>query len=324
VKIPAMPMNRRSWTVLALLVVGTCAGAADPVPTIPAALQGIDAAWRNFPGAIGRGLAIRSKDPLSDAQWTAIAELPVTSFTCSGAFVDAAGLTRLGTMRVESLVLEGCHADGDSVNAFARMTALRRLVFTHCRLGEGIAQALAAHPALEELTSDNHLIGDGIGLIATSPKLRRIRLGHGAANDRAAKALAGNRTLEDVAFWATGAPVLTEAGVLHLTSLAGVRKLAIHNTVVTYAGSLNRLKALPRLTALTLGGVDLSADDLAQLKADLPQVAFTIDLMTAEQRRTWDGQLAYRLKQEALAQAKAAKAAQDKQAADHAAAAPPR
>jgi len=301
------PTVLRSALLILVLIAQGWLLAGDVPPTVPEALSGVDAQVRKFPGVIGAwGLSIRSGQPLNETQWAAVGSVPVTSFHCVGAFIDADGLAQLANLRVESLVLEGCHADGDAVESFARMTALRRLAFSHCRLGPGIAAALARIPALEDFSSDHRLVGEGIGIIASAPLLRRIRLGHGAASDRAAKSLEGNRTLEGVNLWATGAPVLSETGVLSLTTLSGLKSLSFSNTVVTYAGSLHRLKELPLLTALTLDVVDISVDDLARVQADLPQVVIKATRMTPEQRMKWDLSRAYLEKQADLAARKAA------------------
>ncbi len=284
-----LPTALCSALLILVLTAQALLPAGDVPPAIPEALAGVEAQVKGFPGMIGKwGLSIRSRQPLNESQWAAVGSIPVTSFLCAGAFIDADGLAQLAKLRVESLILQGCRAEGDAVEAFARMTALRRLAFSHCRLGPSIAPMLARLPALEDLTSDHQLVGDGIGIIASAPLLRRIRLGHSAASDRAAKSLEGNRTLEAVDFWATGAPVLSEAGVQSLTTLSGLKSLSFSNTVVTYAGSLHRLKELPLLTALTLDVVDISVDDLALVQADLPQVTITATRMTAEQRMKWD------------------------------------
>jgi hypothetical protein len=74
-----------------------------------------------------------------------------------------------------------------------------------------------------------------------------------------------------------------------LVTIPKLTKLSLEFAVFTYAGGLNRLKELPKLSVLELKDVALSEEDLAKLKADLPKVQITFTPMTAEYRAQWDG-----------------------------------
>ena len=283
------------------------AGQKSTVP-VPPSLAPFGAEVRGFMGAIGKiGLTLRSKEPLTEEQWAAIASVPVTSYNFMGNFVNKDGLAHLAKMPVEVLILTGCIAKDDAAASFTAMTSLKRLGFSHCTLSAKVAEALAQHPALESITSDHRLIGDNIAFIATAPKLTHVHLMHGAGSDRAAKALENHPRLEIVEFVSTGAPVLTEAGVASLLTLKNVKELALHNTVATCEGSLKQLKTIPALTKLTMMDVDISEADIAKVKADLPKVEIKFEPMGTAGRQHWDKSLEYRLRQEANAAKKAAK-----------------
>jgi hypothetical protein len=273
--------------------------AADDRPAVPESLVPLDAELRGFPGCFGKyGLVLKSREPLTAEQWDAVAGLPVTSFLLSGAFVDKAGLARLAEMKVEGLFLTGCRAeDAEAAAAFTAMTSLRRVGFSHCRVNETVAVALAKHPSLESFTTDNEKLGNAVAHIATAPHLRKLRLAHAAGSDVAAKAIENHPTLESVQFWSVGGATLTEAGVRSLTTIPNLQELAFYYTVVTYEGSLQHLKELAKLERLTMGEVDVSAEDLARLRADLPDVDITYEPMKPGGRTTWEKNLEYRRRQ---------------------------
>jgi len=64
--------------------------------------------------------------------------------------------------------------------------------------------------------------------------------------------------------------------------------LTLELSVFTYADGLSHLKKLSKLSKLQLNEDAISEDDIAKLKADLPNVKITFTPMKPEYRAQWD------------------------------------
>ena len=99
--------------------------------------------------------------------------------------------------------------------------------------------------------------------------------------------LARHPALEVLTLWPSGTAALTDAALPSLATIANLKVLTLELSVFTY-GALKELKALPKLATLKLNEVALSDDDLAKLKADLPNVSISFTPMKPEYRVKWD------------------------------------
>src|SRR5205814_10043759 len=138
------------------------------------------------------------------------------------------------------------------------------------------------------------------------PNLRRLGIGGCLFNDEGMAAVAKLTQLED---FRTGHTYQTEAGNVHLKSLSNLKSLYLGQSMQPYDNSSNalslteatldvlvelksletlqldqarytadalaRLQALPHLNRLILDQIDIPVDDVAKLKAALPNV--TVD-----------------------------------------------
>lgn len=274
-----------SFLLSLALLTTTHAQKKAALPEVPELLKPLNATLAERP-QIGMTLTLDSKTPLTGEQWDAIAALHVRSFAFSGSALDDAGMARLVAMDPVAVALNGSPLSGNGVAKFGEMKSLKALHTMHVTRPTTEAKAaLSAHPALEAFSSDGAFTIEAI----TSPHLLRVDLKHGAADDAFVALLKNHPSLESVRLWNKGFATLTNASLATLASIPTLNKLSLEFAVLTYEGGLKRLQELPKLAVLDLKDVALSSEDLAKLKADLPQVKITFTPMTPEYRAQWDG-----------------------------------
>ncbi len=233
----------------------------------------------------GVTLSVESTTPLTPAQWQAIASLHLHSFVLAGQALDDAGVARLGAMNPVMITVNGSTVTGKGAAMFGEMKSLKTLHTLHITKPTPEAQAtLSVHPTLETFSTDGAFCIEAI----TAPHLKHVDMKHGAADDRYVAMLKGHPSLESVRLWNRNYATLTDACIASLVTLPKLSKLSLEFAVFTYAGGLNRLKEIHSLTTLDLKDVALSDEDLAKLKADLPNVKITFTPMTAEYRAERD------------------------------------
>ncbi|CAN5830782.1 hypothetical protein BH11VER1_BH11VER1_04490 [soil metagenome] len=258
------------------------------LPEVPEILKPLNATITNR-SPVGLTLAIESKEPLTPAQWNAIAALNLHSFAFTGGALDDAGMPRLASMTPEAVALNGSSLTGTGVAKFGEMKSLKTLHTMHVTRPTPEAKAtLSVHPTLEVFSTDGAFCIESI----TAPHLQSVDMKHGAANDAFVLLLKNHPSLESVRLWAKNFAGLSDTSLATLVTIPKLKQLSLEFSVFTYAGGLNRLKELPNLATLNLKDVALSDGDLAKLKADLPKVKITFTPMTSEYRTQWDAMVA--------------------------------
>ncbi len=259
------------------------------LPPVPDVLKPFKASF-GLRKDFGLTLTLQTTNALTAEQWDAVAALQVRSFSLTGEVSDDAGMARLAAMNPEALYLGHSPMTDAGATKLAEMKSLKSLIMSHTdRLTPKAAVVLANHPSLEIFANDGRFGIGGMAQIATAPHLRQVLLQHGVASDANTACLAKHPALEIVRLWPSGTAALTDAGIPPLATIPNLKELSIDLSVLTYAGGLNRLKELPKLTRLALNGVALPEADLARLKADLPKVTVTFTPMKPEYRAQWDG-----------------------------------
>ena len=265
-----------------------------PLPEIPEILKPLKANISNRKD-VGLTLTLQSETPLTDEQWAAVTALSVHSFNLSGAVSDDAGMVHLAALNPEALYFSHSPMTDAGAAKFAEMKALKVLIMSHTdRLTPQAASALANHPALESFANDGKFGIGGMAQIVTASHLRQVLLQHGVASDANVALLAKHPALETVKLWPSGTAALTDAGIAPLATIPNLKELTLELSVLSYSGGLNHLKECPKLAKLALNNVALSDEDLAKLKADLPNVAIAFTPMKPEYRTQWDAWAAKR------------------------------
>ncbi|MFM8470569.1 MAG: hypothetical protein ACKODH_11460 [Limisphaerales bacterium] len=286
-------------TVLALLCAPLCIAAPKPViPEIPEILKSAKANVSNRADLGGLTLSLSSPTPLTDEQWSAIESLKVRAFIFSGKAGDDPAMSRVVKLDPTALQFFGSPMTDAGAAHIAEMKSLKTLMMSHAdRLTAAAATALANHPSVEVFATDGRFAAQGMAQIATAKKLRDVMLQHTVCSDANIALLARHPSLEKIRLWPNGNyGVLTDAALPSLATLPKLKELTLEFSIFTYAGGLKHLKDIPTLTKLTLGEVAVSDEDLAQLKADLPNVTITHTPMKPEYRAKWDQAMATKAK----------------------------
>jgi hypothetical protein len=197
-------------------------------------------------------------------------------------------MERLMALDPVMVTVNGSRVTGKGAAKFGGMKSLKALHTLHVTRPTPEAKAaLGTHPTLEVFSTDGAFCIEAV----TAPKLQRVDMKHGGASDEFAALLKNHPSLESVRLWSQGSMGLSDAALASLVTIPKLSKLSLEYSVFTYAGGLHRLKEVRGLTTLDLKDVALSDDDVAKLKADLPNVKVTFTPMTEE----------YRLRREAIA-----------------------
>lgn len=225
--------------------------------------------------------SVRSKTPLTPAQWDAVEVAKPTRVMFHGNALDDAGMARL--VRIDPTVVfinENSVLTGSGVARFGEMKSLLSLATNHSRKPTPESKdAFSKHPTLESFST----IADFCIEALYAPKLKTVSLEHGAANDVSVASLANHPALETLSLGRYGGSKLTDAGFASIATLKHLKKLQVYLSAHTYQG-LRLLKELPALTTLDLVEVELPAGDLEKLQADLPKVKITYTEVTPQTR----------------------------------------
>lgn len=235
-------------------------------------------------------------------------------------FAALGSLKNLKTLNVSSRKL-----DDRTLGLLTGMTALEALLTDAAQFSDaGLAQ-FTKFPNLKHIAlihtslQRNDFTGTGLAALAEMPNLRRLGIGGSKFNDDGMAAVAKLTQLEDLR---VGHTYQTEAGNVHLKPLRNLKVLWLGQSLqpnpkssnplslteatldvlvelksleslqlsqARYtADALARLRELPNLKRLTLNQIDRPADDVAKLKAALPNVAIDWKPLSDEDRATLD------------------------------------
>ncbi len=216
--------------------------------------------------------------------------------SCKGLTDDTLPLLAKLT-ELEELNTDGIMVTDDGLRGLAGMPNLRGMSFFHPSWGS------------------KDFVGKGVVHFATIPKLERLTIAGSPFNDAGMAEVGKLTQLTSFSTWHT---FQTEAGNQHLLQLTKLKSLRLGQWLRKYDGKPNppslsdetldvlarlnslevlgldearlshaalvKLKALPNLKRLTLERIDISSEELEQLKKDLSRVAIDVKSLTDEQR----------------------------------------
>ncbi len=204
-------------------------------------------------------------------------------------------LMELGEL--EQLSTAGIQVTDKGLAQLSRLTNLRLLNFFHTSLGmrgfdgRGFA-SLKDLPKLESLTIGGTPINDkGMAAVGEITQLKHLRTGH------TYQTRAGNQFLAKLtelkSLWLSQrmprndgrpAPVSLDDSIFDvLVQLQKLESLSLNEAKLSLA-SLRRLSELPNLKKLDLSQIDISAEDIDTLKAELPDVKIDWKPLTEVER----------------------------------------
>jgi hypothetical protein len=179
---------------------------------------------------------------------------------------------------VTTFTTNGSQLDDDGVRQLANFKNLTVLTFFHPGkefTGVGLAD-LTVLPKLESLTVGGSSVfgNEGLSAIAKLSHLKGLRIWHCNADSQG---LACLKDLQDLRSITVGQrlsnkpPTLLDDNALAiLASMKSLESVSLMEARLSLS-ALSKLKQLPALTRLTLGGIDIPESDVAKLKAELPR-----------------------------------------------------
>ena len=259
--------------------------AAEPtLPTVPTVLEPLKAKVEGRHWAFkGTVLSFRAEQTLTEEQWKAIAGLGIKQFITGGKGIDDAAMQRLVKLNPEALMLDGAELTDAGFAHLVAMKSLRSLSVGH--------------------VMNKEFTGTGLALLKDLPALERVGIGGTSTGDAAMEAIGQLTQLKEFQTWHTHA---RDPRNLYLLKLTSLKVLELGNGMATYDGkprqlsvtdvtmdtlaqmkslervflmdarltlpALQKLKALPNLKTLDLRFVDIPAEDLDKLRAEMPGV----------------------------------------------------
>lgn len=196
-------------------------------------------------------------------------------------FNDEAAAQLTGLDRLEKFFSNGAQLTDDGFKSLASWKSLKQIGFDHWfrtvkdrPIGAGLAQ-LAALPNLESIRLGGCMVGaEAIEALATIKTLKKIDVYHTFyVNDDALLPL---QKLPDLQIFIAGpqfSPRLTDAALRNLSGIKSLEEIRLSETLLTWEGGFKHLAALPKLKKLYLPKVVASEEDIAKLKAELPNLA---------------------------------------------------
>jgi len=195
-------------------------------------------------------------------------------------FNDEAAAQLTGLDRLERFFCNGSQLTDEGFKSLASWKSLKHLGFDHWfrtrkdqPIGAGLAH-LAALPNLESVRLGGCQVGiEAMEALATIKTLRKIDVGHARwVTDDELPLL---QKLPDLRIFIGSpqySPRLTDAALRILSSMKTLEEIELSETWLTYDGGFKHLVSLPRLKKLSIPMVIASDEDVARLKAALPEL----------------------------------------------------
>jgi hypothetical protein len=194
---------------------------------------------------------------------------------CSLTDGNLASLSPLESL--EELQIDGAKITDDGMKALASLKSLRKCTFFHVLMKDKFTGAGVAHltelPKLEMFGCGGSSFNDeGMAACAKLPHLQELRIWHTQATDAGTAKLASMTTLKIVHLGPQFTPRMTDASLAALAGIKSLETVSVMETRLGYEKSLGRMKELPALKLLELHQDEISEEDLAKLKSELPGV----------------------------------------------------
>lgn len=184
---------------------------------------------------------------------------------------------------LQKLSANGTALSDAGFESLGKLKNLQRLTFWHLGwqkveiTGKGFAE-LANCPNLEGFGFAGSTIGDeGLKAIASVKSLKELTCYHTRITNNGLEHLKALPNLTTINVGSQFSMQLGDAGLAILATIPTLESITYSETMLTYEGSLKHLQNLKALKSLTFEKTNIDRDDLARLKADLPNVTITHD-----------------------------------------------
>lgn len=304
--------SRVAWKYTIAVVVcciGTATLASEPgalrdgksaasLPELPPVLAGIKASRRGHGEVHGAVLVMKNKklgirlsteQPLSAAQWDAVAALEPRWLTFNDKSLCDDDMDRLVAIDPEEIHLRIIPLTGAGAKRFGDMKRLVKLATHHMKRPTPEArEALINHPALEDYRTAGDFCIDAL----EAPRLKSVELADEALIVTNIKTLARRSTITTLILFSHNQTRVDSKLIAEVAAIRSLETLRICKTVLPYGGGLEHLARLPQLSTLDLIDVDVSGDGLDRLREALPRVKLRHEPMKPDYRLKWDEMVA--------------------------------
>lgn len=242
-------------------------------------------------GAVTSVLFKQPKEELTDEHYRLLGGLKsLREFTFYGdcLMTDAQAKLLSEAAALEKMAVNGTRLTDEGFKNLSGLKELKSLTIWH--LGWKAGQA-----GKDDKTGRVKLTGAGLVALADLPKLESLNIGGSTVTDDGAASLAKVTQLKTLMLyhsWITDAGLahiktmkglkgvnagpqfsmrITDAGAAHLAELSDLESLEINETFLTWDGSLSKIAGLKKLKTIKFEKTDISDDDMAKLRAALPE-----------------------------------------------------
>ena len=278
-------MKSMILTMLAILALGDDAAAS-------ALLTQAGARVKSDVSGAATEVFFKDSSALTEEQYRAIgglAKLRVLTLYSRCTLTDETLALLSPLASLEELAIDGAKVTDDGMKAFASMKSLRKCTFFHVLMKEKFTGAGVAHFAgltrFESFGCGGSSFSDeGMAACAKLPHLRELRIWHTMATDAGVAMLTGMTTLKVAHLGPQFTTRNTDASVVSLAAIKSLETVSVMEMRLSWEKSLSKLKELPALKLLELHRDEISEEDLAKVRAELPGVKVDYKAPTDEQK----------------------------------------
>jgi hypothetical protein len=270
-------INKPILALLALVVLSVPTGADDAEISKLLRAKGVEV--KESRGVVTT-ITVQDGSRLTDEDLRLIARLShLKSLSVSKGLTDERFALLAPLAELEYFQTNLAQVTDEGIKPLAQLRSLKNLKFFHpgkSFSGVGLAH-LATLPKLESLTVAGSLAfnDDGMAAVARLPRLKELRTWHAGPTNEGVKKLRELKNLKSLHLGQRltyKPPACPADGTLaFLAEMKGLETLQLDEARLTLA-ALGQLKRLPGLKKLTLGGIDISREDVERLKRELPRV----------------------------------------------------
>jgi hypothetical protein len=275
-----MPKSLRwfTWIVLGLGTTCWCAAQADEAE-ISKLLQSKGAKVSETKG-VPTAVAISDGSKLSEEDFRQLGRLVhLKTLDLNNCLTDARLQQLTGLAELEYLQTNQAQVTDDGLKPMAQLKSLRNVKFFHpgkAFSGAGLAH-LAELPHLDRLTVAGSFAfnDDGMAAVAKLPRLQEFRLWHAGPTTEGINRLQELKHLkrlhlgQRLTYQPPACP--SDETLAILAELKSLESLQLDEARLSLA-ALQKLKRLPSLKQLTLGGIEIPREDVDRLRKELPGV----------------------------------------------------
>jgi hypothetical protein len=245
-----------------------------------AALEAAGAQFKKDKAGVLSEIFIKNASAITPEQWkrvNTLSTLRKATFYNKCTLNDETLPLLSGLVNLEEFAVDGANLTDKGMQGFAAWKKLRRITFFHVLWGQknfngtGL-EVFASLPALESFgMGGSTLTNDGLAALAKVTQLKEVNIWHTNITDEGTVHVKALTNLKKLRLAGQCNAKLTEAMVANAVTVPSIERLSFGETRLSYE-ALKQIKQLPALKELELERIEIPEEDVAKLKADLPNL----------------------------------------------------